>query len=559
MAAGLALAVLPGCGGGGAAGRPPAASQPPLPRATRGYVLISIDTLRADHLGCYGYPRPTSPFLDQLARRATLFEEAYAPYPSTLISHMSIFTGLYPREHGVLPPNSVLSPKVETLPEVFQRQGFRTAGFTEGGYVSGRFGFRRGFDVFVSRDARPMDPDLLSKDAQRNRDRPVVSTFRRGLDFLADLAPRDRFFLFLHTYAVHTPYDAPDRYQRLFWAGDPPEDAIPASGPSLSRQNMTGERPRQAVIDWLEARYDAGIRQTDDVLRHFFAELGRLGLADQVTVVITADHGEEFMEHGLFNHTQLYRETLRVPLLFVHPDQRSAARQGGIVQLVDLAPTLYELARATPGRRPSGASLARCLGRAAAAQPPVAATAWAEAQDGMRAVYRGEHRELESLLLFDPPAATWFPRRVAFDAPGGTLAFEARSFEQRRRLSIRRGREPAVTVGLTPEWTPIRVALAGPARVVLEADGCAVPDEDTKREPRCYAFHVRGRRLTRIELYDVARDPGQVRNLVGERKGAARGLLGALLAFQPRPVAAAAAAPLDPGLEKSLRALGYLK
>jgi len=545
MIAGPALAVLLGCGGG-AVSRPPGESPLPLPRATRGYVLISIDTLRADHLGCYGYPRPTSPFLDELARRATLFEEAYAPYPSTLVSHMSIFTGLYPREHGVLPPSSVLSPAVETLPEVFQRQGFRTAGFTEGGFVSARFGFRRGFEVFVSHD--------------RNRDRLVASTFRRGLDFVAGLAPRDRFFLFLHTYAVHTPYDAPDEYQRLFWPGDPPEDAIPASGPSLIRQNMTGKRPRQAVIDWLGARYDAGIRQTDDVLRHFFAELRRLGVADQVTVVITADHGEELMEHGLFNHTQLYRETLHVPLLVVHPDQQSAARQGGIVQLVDLAPTLYELARLKPVGRPSGTSLARRLGPApAAAAPAVAATAWSEAQDGMRAVYRGEHRNLESLLLFDPPAETWFPRRVAFDAPGGTLAFEARSFEERRRLSILRGREAAVRVSLTPEWAPIRVALAGPERVVLQADGCAVPDEDTKREPRCYAFQVRGRRLTRIELYDVARDPGQVRDLFGERKRAARVLLADLLAFQPRPRGPVSAPPLDPGLEKSLRALGYLK
>src|ERR1700688_1911402 len=142
LTAGLALAVLLGCDRG-AARRPPAESQPPLPRGTRGLVLISIDTLRADHLGCYGYPRPTSSFLDELARRATLFEEAYAPFPSTLVSHMSIFTGLYPREHGVLPPNSVLSSQVETLPEVFQRHGFRTAGFTEGGFVSGRFGFRR--------------------------------------------------------------------------------------------------------------------------------------------------------------------------------------------------------------------------------------------------------------------------------------------------------------------------------------------------------------------------------------------------------------------------------
>ena len=81
-------------------------------------ILISLDTLRADHLGCYGYPRPTSPFLDSLARRATLFEEAYAPFPSTLVSHMSMFTGRHPREHGVFPPNAVLHPDVETFPEV---------------------------------------------------------------------------------------------------------------------------------------------------------------------------------------------------------------------------------------------------------------------------------------------------------------------------------------------------------------------------------------------------------------------------------------------------------
>ena len=541
MTMGLALAAGFGCGGD-AAGRRPEASRLPLPRATRGYILISIDTLRADHLGCYGYRRPTSPFLDSLARRATLFEEAYAQYPSTLVSHMSMFTGLYPQEHGVLPPSAVLSPAIETLPEVFQRHGFRTGGFTEGGFVSGRFGFRRGFDVFVGRD--------------RHRNRLVDATFRRGLEFVASLKPDDRFFLFLHTYAVHTPYDAPEEYQRLFWAGEPPDGAIPASGPDLVRQNMTGERPPRPVIDWLGALYDAGIRQTDEVMQRFFADLERLGLANQVTVIVTADHGEEFMEHGLFNHTQLYRETLHVPLLVLHPDQRSAVRLGGIVQLIDLAPTLYELARVHPRRRPSGASFARLLGRPAA---PLPGTAWSEAQDGMRAVYRGERRQLQSLLLFDPPAENWFARRVAFDAGGGALTLEARSYAQPRRLVVRRGPVPLATAALTPAWTPVRFALAGPERVVLEADGCTAPEEDDTRNPSCFGFQVKGRRLTRLEYYDVARDPGQTRDLFRQQPGAARSLLRDLLAFKPRPVAAASTQPLDPGLEKSLRALGYIK
>jgi arylsulfatase A-like enzyme len=516
-------------------------SKLPLPRATRGYILISIDTLRADHLGCYEYPRPTSPFLDSLARRGTLFEEAYAQFPSTLVSHMSMFTGLQPREHGVFPPNAVLSPEVETLPEVLQRNGFRTGGFTEGGYVSGRFGFRRGFDRFVSRD--------------RNKGRLLEKTFGRGVEFLESLGTDDRFFLFLHTYAVHAPYDAPEPYSKLFWPGDPPPGALPATGPALTRYNLTGERPPQPVIDWLTALYDAGIRQTDEVLQRFFADLERLGLADEVTVVITSDHGEEFQEHGLFNHTQLYRHTMRVPLLVVHPDHRSAVRHAGVVQLVDLAPTFYELARVTPGGRPTGASLARLLGRP---EPPLPGTAWTETVGGTRAIYRGERRELESLLLYDPPTAEWLPRRVAFDTSGGEVELEARSFEKPRRLVVRQGRDVLAEVALTPEWTPVRITPAGPARLVLEVDGCTIPADAGRRELSCNAFQVRGLRLTRIELYDVSQDPGQRRDISRDRTRATRVLLRDLLAFNPAPVAAASAAPLDPELEKSLRALGYI-
>ena len=544
-AAALLLALL-AAGCAGKADPRPQVKEPPLPRATRGYILISIDTLRADHLGCYGYSRPTSPFLDSLARRATLFEEAYSQFPSTLVSHMSMLTGLYPREHGVMPPNSVLAPEVETVAEVFQRGGFHTAGFTEGGYVSGRFGFRRGFDEFVSRD--------------RNHDRPVENTFRQGTRFLESLKAGDRFFLFLHTYAVHTPYDAPERYRRLFWRGDPPPGApgnIPITGAALTLLSASGERPPRPTVDWLEARYDAGIRQTDEVLQRFFADLDRLGLADDVTVVITADHGEEFLEHGRFNHTQVYRESLHVPLLVVHPDQRAAVRHGGVVQLVDLAPTLYELARVHPRGHPSGASRARLVGRPA---PPFPGTAWTEAMEGMRAVYRGERRGLESLLLFDPPAESWFSRRLAFDNPGGTLFFEARSFRQPRQLVVRQGGGVLAAATLVSDWTPLQVSTATPGRLSLEADGCEIPgDEEAAQELQCRGFQVRGPRLSRIELYDVSRDPGQLRDVSRQRGRTTRALLGELMAFRPRPVAAASAAPLDPELEKSLRALGYLR
>jgi arylsulfatase A-like enzyme len=553
---GLALTLLFGCGDPADPARSSGASQTsqapqqqrpdlsrlPVPRATRGYILISIDTLRADHLGCYGYRRPTSPFLDSLARRATLFEEAYAQFPSTLVSHMSMLTGLHPREHGVFPPASVLSPQVELLPEVFQRNGFRTGGITEGGFVSGRYGFRRGFDVFVSRE--------------RSGQRQVEKTFRRGVRFLENLPPGKRFFLFLHTYAVHAPYDAPPRYVEPFWPGAPPPGAIPPTGPKLTRQNLKGKALPRPVVDWLEALYDAGIRQTDEMLQRFFADLDRLGLADEVTVVITSDHGEEFLDHGLFNHTQLYRETMHVPLLVVHPDQRAAVRHEGIVQLIDLPSTLYELARLQPGGRPSGVSRARLLGRPLA---PLPGTAWTEAQNGERAVYRGERRNQENLLLFDPPADSWLPRRVEFDTHGELRELQARSFDEPRRLVVRQGTEVLADTVLTPEWTSIRLAPSGPARLTLEADGCKVPVEAKKREPQCNAFQVRGLRLARIELYDVAKDPQQRRDLSRERTRETRTLLRDLLAFKPVPLAAASAPPLDPELEESLRALGYIQ
>jgi arylsulfatase A-like enzyme len=549
--AGLALAALAlGALGCEEELRRPEIERLPVPRATRGYILISIDTLRADHLGCYGYPRPTSPFLDSLARRATLFEEAYSQFPSTLVSHMSMLTGLYPREHGVFPPNSVLSPAVETMPEAFQRAGFRTAGFTEGGYVSGRYGFRRGFDEFDSRDRGAAGERLVEK------------TFRRGTTFLKGLGPNDRFFLFIHTYAVHAPYDAPQQYQDLFWKGPPPAGDIPPTGPALTRWNMTEGRPPQPVIDHLQALYDAGIRQTDDVLKGFFGELERLGLARDVTVVITADHGEEFQEHGRFNHTQLYRETLHVPLLVIHPDAPVPVRQPGVAQLIDVAPTFYELSGVKPKGRLAGLSLASRIGTSSPASAPGSGsggTAWGEAMAGERSVYRGDHGKLESLLLFDPPAEDWLPRRVAFDSRGGSLAFQARSFLEPHRLIVRRGRDVLQQLTLVPDWGPVQVASPGPGRLVLEADGCAEDPDSQRHEPECHAFEVRGLPLTRIELYDVARDPGQVRDISRDRTRDTRALLHDLLAFKPVPVAAASTQPLDPGLEEGLRSLGYIK
>ncbi len=250
-------------------------------RLPRGIVLVSIDTLRADHLGAYGYARPTSPFFDELAQRGTLFERAIVQLPGTLPSHMSIFTGLYPAEHGVYPPDNVLAVNVPTLPEVLRAHGFRTAGFTEGGYVDGHYGFERGFDRFA--------------DDTGEGSRAVEATLARGLDFLAGLQRDERFFLFLHTYVVHDPYDPPPPYERLFWEDSPPAEAWEPTGPNLTAVNRGERTVTPATVRYFEALYDGSIRYFDDRLRAFFARLDELGLTDETTIVLTSDHGEEFL------------------------------------------------------------------------------------------------------------------------------------------------------------------------------------------------------------------------------------------------------------------------
>ena len=371
------------------------------------FILISLDTLRADHLGAYGYSRPTSPFLDSLAARGTLFENAVVQLPGTLPSHMSIFTGLYPAEHAVYPPHAVLSKQILTLPEVFRQSGFRTAGHAEGGYMEGHYGFARGFEEFTSETSVPP--------TRRKSWDAVKRTFGRGLDFLRRLDRSAPFFLFLHSYAVHTPYDPPERYRSLYWRGPPPPGAEPADGPVFVAFNHGERQITPEAREYYQALYDAQINATDDVLKDFFAGLDRLGLAEDVTVVLTSDHGEEFLEHGKMVHEQVYHECLHVPLLVLQPGQRQPRRVGALVQSIDIAPTLYEMAGLPKAARPrvSGRSLVPLL---KGASLPRLQEAYAEAFVSRdRALYRQMEEDLFVLVRREVAAEGAIPRSELFD------------------------------------------------------------------------------------------------------------------------------------------------
>ena len=320
----LATALAVGCGGpspGGEAGRREPVTHPAGHGAN--VVLISIDTLRADRLGSYGYERPTSPALDALAAKSIRFENAYAESSWTLPSHITLFTGLHPSSHGVVLEEDVLPDELPTLTERLQSAGYQTIGLTAGGLLSGRYGFSRGFDRFEDRYRR------------------LPRMVERAQQAILETSPDRPFFLFLHTYDVHCPYDPPERYA-LEFRTRPPEDHLEVEGrcgnPHFNRLDLT---PGQ--IRFLSDQYDAGIRAADDQLARFFGFLEERGLWDRTIVAVVSDHGEELGEHGRIGHERtLFIESLEVPAIVKVPGMEPRVVDAP-VGLRHLAPTLLDL------------------------------------------------------------------------------------------------------------------------------------------------------------------------------------------------------------------------
>lgn len=307
-----------------------AACRPPPPSV----VLISIDTLRADHLGAYGYGPPTSPRLDALAREGVLFETAVAAAPSTLPSHASIFTSLSPHRHGAsFAARRPLAESVLTLAEVLKGAGYRTGAFHDGGQIVPELGLGQGFEVY-----RPIGQDRLA---------PVAAA---GLAWLDGLKRQEPFFLFLHTYETHLPYTPAAADLALF----EPEPYTGFLGKGVGHKEMRTVKNQGLPLSPADqthvvASYDAEIHSMDRALGELLEALQARGRLTDTLVVVTSDHGEEFGEHGTWawhSHT-LYEELLRVPLVLRLPaDTAGSVSDVRIPELargIDLAPTVLDV------------------------------------------------------------------------------------------------------------------------------------------------------------------------------------------------------------------------
>jgi arylsulfatase A-like enzyme/Tfp pilus assembly protein PilF len=283
-------------------------------------LLISVDTLRADHLGAYGY-HSVSPNLDRLAKEGAVFDEAFTAIPLTLPAHASLLASAYPPENGVRDNGEVLPASVPTLAEQLRAHGFETGAFVSSFVLDHRFGLARGFaeywGEFPLYRFAGADPGTIQirGDRVENAAADWITRHRAS-----------RFFAFVHFYDLHGPYLLPAAWRARF--------------------------PGRI--------YDGELAYVDDLIRQLWDALLRQGLADRTLLVITADHGEGLGDHGELNHGfLLYRSTTKVPLIIRFPDRRWAGKRvGAVARLIDVAPTVCALLGVPPASSFQGRSLA---------------------------------------------------------------------------------------------------------------------------------------------------------------------------------------------------------
>jgi arylsulfatase A-like enzyme len=299
----------------------------------RGVLLVSIDTLRRDHVGAYGYARPTTPRLDALAREGLLADDAVSTSSWTLPAHVSLLTSLDPGAHGGVDMEHGFDGRVPTLAEALRQAGFATQAVSSHLYVSAVYGLDRGFDHL-----------------DFHQDRKATDVADRAVDLLDRHGDRP-FFLFLHFYDPHWHYDPPAATRAMF------ERPYRGDVTGLWQDFSKRERVSPADVDHLLDLYDGEIRYADDEVGRVLDHLKARGLDRSTLVVVTSDHGEEFQEHGSWEHQKtLYEEVVRIPLV-VHGPGVPARREPAQVSLLDVAPTVLAWAGLPAWPHAAGRSL----------------------------------------------------------------------------------------------------------------------------------------------------------------------------------------------------------
>lgn len=389
----LGLTLSSGCDSGSAVGDKPAAKSEHV-----NYLLITIDTLRADHLGYAGYSRATSPFIDSLAESGTAFMAAQAQWPKTAPSVASFITGTYPITNRVQRLRVQLDDSLTTMAEIMKSNGYATCAFVANVNASSLYNFQQGFDEFY---------EMWDKSGNTPRQNQGTDFFNNDqiLELVQEWMKKQThdqpFFLWVHLLDPHGPYEPPKRYAGKF--GD---DDIIRSQTDIPPAKMM---PGYQIIEGLETRgdyiaaYDEEILYSDDFVGGVVSQLEESGMRNNTLLVLSADHGESLGEHDYwFNHgNYAYQASVNVPLIFSQPGVVPANKKIDTpVGLIDLLPTIVDILQVDPGRtieQFQGRSLVGALAGDSLPDRPV----YTQCRDGQLAVRLGRWK-----YIYDPRKST---------------------------------------------------------------------------------------------------------------------------------------------------------
>lgn len=557
-------------------------------------LLISIDTLRADHMSVYGYERPTTPRLAAWARSATVFETAVAAAPWTLPSHTSMLTGLDALRHGVSFPQDLFRPEL-TLADVLRREGYTTLAVTGGGYVHPRYGFARGFERYFGNVSMGLDKELEQG----------IALARHWFEEEAG----HPVLLFFHTYEVHNPFRPRQPYfteltgrreERVVDVEIVPT-RLDDGFMDRRRLRFTEDIGRDDVDSaeaeaWARDLYDSGIAYTDALVSEFLRDIERLDPSRPTLVILTSDHGELFGEHDLVNHVSLYDGNLLVPLIIDDPQDRGAGRRiVEQVRSIDIFPTVLDLLGMDPPAAVDGVSLVPLMEDGVEERSRDAELAWSYAPSSNYGVsLRGDNRYkylfLNSAWDITPPLEAFYdlrqdPEETVSDLSREELArlreltesaLQERLAGLRIRISNRDGSEPlrGELAGRQLQRNRVKALRVDQPRLPLaesaRLDFSIPPGEEVLL---AIAGHLDTPLRLKIESpagppFERTIDPAKIDNIWRARPEKNGWLAadvdlnngdGIFVWWHRREAAEAPRVPeIDPELQKQLQALGYL-
>lgn len=497
--------------------------EPAPTEASPHLILLTVDTLRADHMSLHGYARATTPRLEQFAEGAVTFDRAIVQWPKTGTSFASMFIGRYPQSTGLTHRASLeIPPAFGTLPKAMQAAGYRTLAVVSNPVLSRDLGWDRGFDEYLYSWGEEMSDELMVFREQLSARAVNEIAFAALDELLAE--PSDRpLFLWFHYSDPHAPYTIPEDTQNPFLGDALYEDAGPAPAPeSLGPGQLVPGLTEQR--DYV-ANYDANIAIVDDHIGQVLDRLEEEGILSEAVTVITADHGESLGEHDLFyEHGPLpYNTTSHVPLIIGLPQDADAAgrRVAEPVELIDLAPTLVELLPALRGLDDGFT--------AQAVQRPTSPAMDPESEDP-----DPEESEAATLAALGPFDQTF---------EGRSLAWMLRDDESGRELATGDATRPAYSEAGQAGRRRYRSLQQDRFKLVFRE-----PGQERRPEPRDF------------ELYDLLQDPLETTNLLERQPPELRRMRRLILEFAARsqPSLTETRRPRSDKERRALEKLGYL-